>query len=225
MKTQLAYSLAALALSAFASTASAALIPSGVHNDVAFSTVTDDWGWKLISTSDYGGGLSVADLFAGHQKYVMLGAMRRGSTTIDVLAADQYATVTTYTSINTTNKSNNVGWYYNGYSMGFAGADDIICQNSADVCAMGERDRMSWHTSNSISYWEQNHLTAPNYVFNGWRSGNNTGIYSGTDWVRVVFTRDEIRTEVPEPASLGLIGLGVFALAAARRKSRAAKNA
>ena len=225
MKLNLALSLSALALSMLATAASAAQIPSGVHNDVAISTVTQDWGWKLISTSDYGTGLSITDLFSGHGQYVMIGAMRRGSATIDVLAADQYSTVTTYTSFNATNMSNDVAWYFNGYSMGFAGAGDVICQNSADVCGSDERDRMSWHTSSSIDSWNQNVNMAPEYVFNGWRSGNNTSIYSDTDWVRVVFTRDALQNEVPEPASFGLFGLGALAFAAARRKSKAKKAA
>lgn len=198
-------------------TAHAGTIPTGVQNDVGYSTVVDTWGWKEISRTNYGDTTSITDLFAGHNEYVMVAAMRRGSNTIEVLAADKYTTVTTYTQLNQTKVSNGVGWYFNGYSMGFAGATDSIYQNSADVAGIAERDRLSWHTGVDGGYL-QDAAQLPTNVFAGWRAGSNYSIYDGSDWERVVFT---LQTDLPEPASLGLIGLGLAGLAAARRKSAA----
>jgi len=82
---QIASALALVSLG-LAANASASVIPSGVLNDVSLDTVTQTWGWTLISESNYGGGLSIADLFAGHKDYVMIGAMRKDSGVIDVLA-------------------------------------------------------------------------------------------------------------------------------------------
>ncbi len=204
------------------SPAQAAFIPTGVQNDVSVATVTGTWGWTMISQGNYGGSMSINDLFAGHGQYVMVGAMHANSGIIDVLAADLYATVTTQTALNATTVSNGIGWYYNGYSMGFAGDTDTICQNSADTCGLAERDRLSWHTSLTANTWDQDSSALPLFVFDGWRSGDNYNIYEGTDWTRVVFTLD-MNGQVPEPASLLLVSLGLAGLGLRRaRKSRQA---
>jgi len=211
----------ACCISAASAVANAAYLPTGVLNDVSYDTVVNDWGWSLASSSNYGGGLSIADLFLNHGAYVMIGAMHQGSQTIDVLAGAAYADVTTFTAQNVTHTANDVEWYFNGFSMGFAGLGDVVNQTTADTNGLGERDRLSWHTSTAIDHWAQN-INSPDYVFNGWRSGSNYNIYEGTDWTRVVFTTDSLgANNVPEPASIVLLGLGLAGLGFSRRKTKA----
>ncbi|MTW09557.1 PEP-CTERM sorting domain-containing protein [Pseudoduganella eburnea] len=220
LKKQIAAIVAVLAC---AGSAHAAYLPVGPVNDVSYNTVVNNWGWSLISSSNYGSNVSIADLFAGHGDYVMIGAMHKDSGVIDVLSGALYTDVTTYTTQNAVHVANGTEWYFNALSMGFAGLGDTVCQTTADTCGMSERDRLSWHTTTQANTWAQTDAVAPSYVFNGWRSGANVWIYDNTDWTRVVFTASDLAdpaSQVPEPASLGLVGLGLAALAMRRRKSR-----
>lgn len=182
----------------------------GIKNDVLYDSVISR-GWRLVSTSNYGGSLAIHDLFPdlSPNAQVMIGAMHHNSGIIDVIAGATLSDITTYTSLNQTHPANGASWYFNGYSMGFAGLGEPIKQFTADVSDYSDRTRLSWHTSLSENRWEQDVNLSPLYVFNGWRSGNNTDIYTGTDWDRIVFTE-----AIPEPenyamllAGLGLIGL------------------
>lgn len=192
---------------------------TGVKNDVSYSEVING-GWQLVSVSNYGGSLSISDLFAGltPDTKVMIGAMHHGSGVIDALAGATLAEITTYTAYNQTHTANGVEWYFNGFSMGFAGLGQSIYQNTADVAGYGDRDRLSWHTSSQAGTWNQNSSISPLYVVNGWRSGDNTGIYTGTDWDRVVFA-----AAVPEPETYAMLlaGLGILGFAARRKRTAA----
>ena len=196
--------------------AQAAYVQTGVRNDVSFNAVVLD-GWQLVSQSNYGDNLSISDMFAGlsANSQVMIGAMQRGSGVIDVLAGATLGEITTYTAVHETHAANGVEWYFNGSSMGFAGLGKTIYQNSADVNGLDERDRLSWHTTMVPGIFVQDPGQSPLYVYDGWRSGNNTWIYEGTDWDRVVFT-----TAVPEPETYAMMlaGLALVAGAARRRK-------
>ena len=197
--------------------ANAGVIPFGVQNDVSFDQVSNDWGWSLCHVSNYGGSVAIADMFSScNGDYVMLGAALEGSDTIDTLAAALFTDVTTYTAHNVTTSSNGAEWYFNAYSMGFAGLGDAINQNTADTAGANERDRLSWHTSLVSGSWSQSSAVAPLYVHNGWRSGDNTNIYAGTGWNRLVFTFNS--ASVPAPAPLALFSLGLIGLAFGRKK-------
>lgn len=208
-KLRAVFFAAAIGVAPLASANAAAFLPVGPQNDVSYDTVVNTWGWSVIYRGDYNTNVSLSDLFAGAQQYVMLAAIHDGSLTFDVLAATTLADLQTYTPQNTTHLSNGAQWYYNGGSFGFAGANDTISQGSADVAGPDERDRLSWHGLN------QDYGTTPTGALYGWRSGDNTWLNDSSDWDRVVLTASFI-AGIPEPSTwammiLGFAGLGLIA--------------
>lgn len=223
MKKQIIASVFGLA--AMVGVAKADFIPVGVQNDVLLSTVTGAWGWTQIYRDDYsaggccdGTGIPLSTMFAGHGDYVMLGGIRDGSDTIDVLAAIAWDDFIIHTAHNTTHLSNGAQWYSNGFSLGFAGAGDTINQTQADTNGLNERDRLSWHTSAGNGFDQNAPATG---VFWGWRAGNNTSLNNSTEWDRIIFTMNA--NPVPGPAvGAGLPGLAMAVggfLAWRRRKA------
>lgn len=211
---QLGVVLAAL-LGMGASGVAAAVIPYGVANDVSYDTVVNDWGWTVAYRGNYADMATLADVFANAKgEYIMLAAIRDGSATFDVLAAARKSDVFTYTTRNATHEANGAEWYFNGYSMGFAGLGDTIYQNSADTIAQSDRDRLSWHTATTASSrysYQQDWSQVPQWLLFGWRSGSNVNLNNSTDWDRVVLVADA--ESVPEPSSALLGGIGLVGLA------------
>jgi len=91
--------------------------------------------------------------------------------------------------------------------MGFAGLGDTIRQGSADTSGESERDRLSWHTGILPGTINQNPSFEPDYIFGGWRSGDNTELNYDSNWDRVV-----LRYTVPEPATIFLLVFGGLGL-------------
>ena len=207
----------ALVFAAFSAQA-ASYTPTGVQNDVDYNSVLNG-GWKIVYQGAYGATTSINDLFgsiaAGSK--VMLAAKNIASSAFDVLAWAGLEEVTQYTGLNQTHQANGVEWYYNGYSMGFAGAGDTIQQNSADIngstwAGTPERDRLSWHTSGGYN-------VLPTAVDGGWRAGSNIELNESQDWQRYVLVQDNI-APVPEPETYAMLlaGLAIMGAAAARRR-------
>ncbi|MBX9713873.1 MAG: PEP-CTERM sorting domain-containing protein [Pseudomonadaceae bacterium] len=207
----------ALVFAAFSAQA-ASYTPTGVQNDVDYNSVLNG-GWKIVYQGAYGGSFSISDVFgsiaAGSK--IMLAAKNIASSVFDVLAWAGLEEVTQYTAQNQTHQANGVEWYYNGGSMGFAGAGDAIQQNSADIngstwAGTPERDRLSWHTSGGYD-------VMPTGVDGGWRAGSNIELNDSQDWQRYVLVQDNI-APVPEPETYAMLlaGLAIMGAAAARRR-------
>jgi len=206
--SKVSYTIAVFLLSSLTSVY-AAVVPVGVQEDISLTTVTDTWGWDLQYRGDYNLNLSIDTMFGGHGDLIMLGAIKDGSDTIELLAATTWSDFWTYTAKNTTNESNGAEWYNNGGSLGFAGLGDSINQSSADTSSVNANLRLSWHT-------ESNYDQIAQSIQYGWRAGETTGLNSSTNWDRIVFTAnsaDLIATPIPAaafmfaPALLGFMGL------------------
>lgn len=182
----------------------------------------NDWGWTPIYRGDYSDTVSIPTVFSGAQQYLMIAGIQDGSLTIDVLGAALTSDILTYTSYNETHTANDVNWYYNGYSMGFAGLGDTINQSSADINGSdwsppSERDRLSWHTFGPL-YSDG----APTEINGGWRSGDNIFLNQSTDWDRVVFTSNgpsAVPTPEPSTWAMMLLSFGFMAFYMRRKKA------
>lgn len=214
-------SFAGIALGSFASDAqAAAFVPFGVQQNVSYTTVTDTWGWSLIYQGTYNQTVAISTVFTGVRSgdYIMYAAREVGSGTIALLAAAPEADVRRVTARNQTTSSNGVEWYYNGGSIGFAGAGQTILQNSADVNSTGNfggstdpfgATRLSWHSSGG--YGNQ-----PTFLNGGWRAGITAFLNESTSWERLVFV-----APIPEPSSAAaLLGASALGFAALRRRRR-----
>lgn len=210
---------------------SAQVLPYGPQNDVAYSTVVNDWGWSEIWRGAYSGSADISTIFAGHDQYVMIGALNTETSLFEVLAATTYSDAIMYTALNQTHLSNGASWYSNGYSMGFAGATDQINQMSADAddngdgqcCDATERDRLSWHTSTSTAFWIPNPALPAASIQSGWRAGSVTSVYS-PNWQRVILTAANVNGAVPEPSTWAMMLLGFGAVGYGMRRRRRIGN-
>ena len=189
-----------LGIALCATTSKAAILPYGVQNDIALTTVTSDWGWEEIYRGDYSlDNVPLQTVFDGHKGYIMLAAQQRGSAELELLSAVKWEDFIVYTPQNETKTLNGAEWYYNGGGLGFADLGQLISQSNCDIL-LDTPTRLCWHTHVSPGVIDYDLL--PNLLDHGYRAGNVFDLNFGdTGWDRVVFTADI--TPVPIlPASL-----------------------
>jgi hypothetical protein len=193
--------------------------PTGPQLGVAFSTVTSG-GWTQCFSEPYGAnGTTVASAISGCTgNLLMMAGTANGSTDIQLLAWAPKADVLFGTAPNAVHNANNVDWYFNGLSWGFAPQGFGISQNSADTNSApgwsdlgdGGNTRLSWHTGGDGT-------VAGTSISGGWRVGNNTFLNSEpSGFTRYLFTADS--ASVPEPTGLALLGLGLAMCGAVRKR-------
>lgn len=207
-----------LAISAFAvlatltTTAQASTFydPFGPQQNVAISTVLSG-GW----TQCYSGTMSQsigynaeAVLSNCSGQYLMMAGRQTGSDNLLLLAETTFADATfnTGSGSQNTHNSNGSDWYFaNDWSWGFTLAGAGVSLNQCDTNAGS--DSMCLHTLNGVG---------------GYRIGNIMGLNSSTAYEKLFFVSNGAITDVPEPATVALVGLGLLGFAVSRRRS--AKN-
>lgn len=172
----------------FCSYANAAFMPNGVQQDVALSTVTNDWGWDLLYRDNYNvDSVSIAGAFAGHGDYIMLGAIQDGSSTLQLLAPSHGP----------------ISWYIRAKTKltRSMAPNDITTAVPSVSLVLGDTNtvngdqHLSWYTDGG-SYIGQYDLLASNIRY-GWRAGEIRGLNNSTSWDKIIFTGS---ADVPEPA-------------------------
>ena len=204
--------------------AHASFIPVGVQENVSVNTVQGSWGWQVAYSGLYRDNVSIADVFAAVPagSYVMYAARPVGAENYTLLAAASETDARTYTSLNTTTTANGAQWYYNGWSMGFAGLGDSITQYSADTqdssfnTGINGNLRLSWHTSANDGY-----NGVPSVMNAGWRAGRTDQLNESTVWERAV-----LYAPVPEPSTyvagaMLAVAFSVQGLRSLRRRQQA----
>lgn len=148
----------------------------------------------------------------------MYAARPVGSDTFTLLAAAPALDALRHTQHNTTISSKGAEWYYNAYSMGFAGPGDTIVQGTADISDTNASLRLSWHTGLTPEpfVWAQDPGLPPVYIMSGWRAGATTGLNASVQWERLILTAT---VPVPEP-SAALFALGAAGMALTGRRRR-----
>jgi hypothetical protein len=195
---------ALIALGTAGSASAAVWMPSGPQTNVALTTVLNGgWTQCYAATMNVGIGSEAQSILGACQGDLLMMAGRvTGSSEFLVLAAaDRDDTIVNTGQTSVTHLANGSNWWFsNDWSWGFTAADDTVNNFSCDTSS--SPTSMCLHTLDSVG---------------GYRINEITGLNGSTAYEKVFFVANEA-AQVPEPATLGLLGLGLFGFAFARKR-------
>jgi len=176
------------------------LYPSGPQVNVSVTDITSG-GW----TECYAG--TMAAHVTGSQlktacagDYVMMGGRQTGASTFLALASAAFDDVFFATTGNNLHLANGTNWYFrDNYSMGFTEANDSVSLNSCDIS--NSPLSMCLHLS----------------PVGGYRINAITGLNNSSAYEKIFYVAND-SGQVPVPAPLALMGLGLVAMISTRRK-------
>lgn len=213
---------AAAALLGFGTSASAmpTYNPVGPQVNVGIGTVTGG-GWRLCHSEAMGTyDTSIAGIAAACDgDLMMLAGGLANSQELSVLSwANETDVMFVTGGSNTTHAANGTEWYFDpSWSWGFAPAGAAVSLNSCDT------NDSSWTGGGPTQTQRLCIHTWGGFLAGGWRVGAADGLNSSTDYMRYWFTADSNGNDIPEPASLALLGAGLFGLGVSRRRKAAAR--
>lgn len=210
--------LLTLCLAALASASFASIVPVGVQVGVSQTQVQNNWGWTECYNGGGNANSSIAGVLAGCQgSYLMMAGYVTGSANYSILAAAARADVIFNTGVQSgsgsdvSHTANGVEWYFSdSWSWGFSALGNAVELNSCDIDLMagyGNHTGMCWHTGGGK-------------LNQGWAYNAGANFQSiNSNFHRVLLVSNG-PTTVPEPESLALVGLGLLAMVAVRRKTQ-----